>query len=277
MTTPHNPQPPTIGRTMATNQLCRSALADIERRYGSTKRTGEIWLPYHNASHGKQVHDFSLQIARVLRAQGKVSSEDIDAIRIAAAHHDHEQLLGSGHNEIKSAQIAVKALAQYKNTFGSDDKQKVAAMIEGTITSLTPDGRLAQKASKMGLLEAIVADGDLAVLGTPIGPRMALNLFLEQQSMEGKIKLPHTSRELAQLKPDPAALAGFYQFQDRLLANHQYILEESHQLFGPGLERHREVNGKLMRANELGAPFSAQIEIASTFAKDFDFNFGVNR
>lgn len=107
-------------------------------------------LTYHNLWHTQ--HDVMPAVVRLATSNG-VSPEDTHLLRVAAAYHDigfTERVQG---HEMAGMRIAAQTLPQFG--FQPADIERVMGMILATRLPQTP----------LNLLEEIVADADLDVLG----------------------------------------------------------------------------------------------------------------
>lgn len=286
-----------IERNRFASQLVERELADITHRYGNIDRAGSSsWLPYHNASHAKDVHDASFATAQKLAATGRIDPNDIPLVRIAAVFHDHEQNLGSGPNESHSADIAVAALAERPDLFDVGDIAKVRAMILGTTVSFVKDPsaptaypagvrgvppishpKLVQAANPSSPLEAVVADADLGALGHVTGLRQSLNLLAEMESKAGRLDLPRDAAGLRDVELSMGTMGTFLSAQHDLLSDHRYLLDINEKERGPQREENLRATDEAWAAVLQGASFGQVLDGAVAYARGLSQGTGFER
>lgn len=133
------------------------ALAQLKNKLSSK-------LTYHSLRHTQNdVLPGSIRLAR----QSDVSPVELDLVMVAAAFHDIGFTQGTADHEMVGCRIVTEVLPQFG--FSSRQIEQVVGMIMAT--------RLPQ--SPRNLLEAIIADADLSLLGRP--DFLAYNLCLRQE------------------------------------------------------------------------------------------------
>jgi hypothetical protein len=197
----------------AAAELTTLALTEIEQRYGPQ---GETPKAYHNAEHTEEVIDASQKIGEVACQSGRIDSNDIPVLMVAAAYHDIEHTGANGRDERVSADRAQDAMRQQ----GEFDTKQIA-MVRTTILATRSrliSNRIVQEVTDTYYMPNILADADLAYLGKPFDSYMSRALlFLEEKHAEGKS--PWATRE------------DFMLTQAPLLGNHRFHTREAAGLF----------------------------------------------
>ena len=123
---------------------------------------------YHNHLHTLYVVENAEKIGK----REGVSAEEMQLLQAAALWHDTGYInVYSGH-EYESCILARQYLPDYN--FTQEQVEKICGMIMATMVPQDPHNKL----------EEILADADLAYLGTPEAPMIAAQLFLELQSLQ---------------------------------------------------------------------------------------------
>lgn len=118
---------------------------------------------YHNYEHTLYVLQSALEIGR---AEGCTDSE-LDLLAAAALWHDTGHIIKYTHHEEESCKLARQYLPQYG--FAGNAIERICGMIMATQLPQSPQNKL----------EAIIADADLAYLGTDLAGTEAGNLYKE--------------------------------------------------------------------------------------------------
>ena len=194
---------------------------------------------YHNAEHAAEVIERVREIGARLVASDKLTARDVQLLTLAAVFHDHEQDLGSGANEARSADVAAAAMADHPEIFSAKDIAKVRAAIMATRVEFV-DGKLRQVADPNDVFAAALADSDMAHLGGPIAIPSSLQLNQELQTLGGT-------------GLDSKVSADFLAFSAELMGYHQYHLEESRELFANGTRNNAQTMSLLQAAFASGS------------------------
>ena len=118
---------------------------------------------YHNHEHTLYVLQSALEIGR-----GEACTEDeMDLLAAAALWHDTGHIIRYAHHEEESCKLARQFLPGYG--FTNDAIDRICGMIMATQLPQSPQNKL----------EAIIADADLAYLGTALAATEAGNLYRE--------------------------------------------------------------------------------------------------
>ena len=162
-------------------------------------------LTYHNLDHTQQC--VMKAAARLGRLEG-LPEPDMQLVVVAAAFHDLGFIWTVEGHELASTRVAAQVLPN----FGFSDRQVERVM--GAIMAT----RLPQ--SPFDLLEAVLADADLDVLGRDDFMERSLDLYQESQALG-----------------DPVSLPGWYRRQIDLLEQHAYFTASAHDLRDAGKQR----------------------------------------
>jgi uncharacterized protein len=172
-------------------------------------------LTYHNLWHTRE--DVVPSCIR-LGEQSGISEEEIRLLEVAAAYHDIGFTEQYANHELASARIAAQVLPDFG--FSARNIEEVMGMIIAT--------RLPQ--SPRTLLEEIIADGDLDVLGR--ADFMPRNQVLREE-------LANRGREMA-LKP-------WYEGQLAFLKSHTYFTPAARMLRKAAKRRHIAMLEELLK------------------------------
>lgn len=247
----------------AADTLYRFALTDILRRYGNDSKGGEIWLPYHNADHSRQVHDVAVSLAKTLVDQGRISPDDVPLVRIAAIFHDFEQLQGSGENERQSAAAAEAAMRTQDGVFSEMDILKVREMILGTTFD---QEKKAQSADGSNLLVSIIADADLAAAGLPNGCSLGIRLIWDTEMISGRLPFAKRPADLVNIPLPTEVVAKHFKGQEAFY-EHRYLLDISQERFRRGVERNAEFGRSLAASWRNGASPLTLLDRANAYGR----------
>jgi predicted metal-dependent HD superfamily phosphohydrolase len=207
-----------LTRRAATNRVKAYASYMVHIKYDEN---GISPHAYHNGRHSLDVEQAAVAIGIRAVANGKITHKSTTLLEIAPPFHDIEQGLGSGANEIESADIAVEQMED-TGAFEVWEIEAVNQMILSTITTFV-DGVMKQSADAEGLddemvyLCRIMADADLATLGAP------------WETYWNRVE----GLQLELLGEDPTAEARrtFLEGQLRLLQNHVFFTDEARELY----------------------------------------------
>lgn len=205
------------------DRLCDDALAEIRARYGDDLGGGRSWLPFHNASHTRDVLAAATRLGDILLSAGRITPREFALLRIAAAFHDHEQGLGPGANEAASADAAARAMEACGEVFTAEDCERVRGIILSTRVTVNQDG-LTQLVDDSDTLALALADSDLAHLGSDRALYRSLVLSCEEQLRSGAWS-PDAG------EPDRDTTIASLDISERLLRNHHYHLPEARRLY----------------------------------------------
>lgn len=122
---------------------------------------------YHNVEHTLNVMEHAEEIGK----QENCSPQDLELLEVAALWHDTGYVkIYDGHEE-ESCILVKQNLPAYG--YSLPDVEKICGMIRATKIPQTPHNKL----------EQIIADADLAYLGTDKASKLADNLFRELHSL----------------------------------------------------------------------------------------------
>jgi hypothetical protein len=254
MDTPRK-QNPSQSREEQINRLSEDELAGMANRYGSDRRPGSTWLLYHNETHAREVASAAQSLARELASRRLIDDRFVAVAAFAGAGHDHEQLKGSGPNERESADAITQVMRAHPELFSPAEIEAADRAIMGTVVSMSPSG-LVQAAPKDDLIAACVADADLSGLAARNGIVRAFRLLVETESLAGRIPVPRNASEVARLEIESATVERFLGFQERLVGNHEFLLDISRIRYAGGLRRNQDANHALLERCRAGEPFS---------------------
>lgn len=224
---------PVSERKTVTKDLISFSLHEVEKKYGKGQKNGLIPLDYHNLLHSQDVLRAVEQLTAMSSNNGKISQEDGDLVKIAAASHDIEQGLGSGRNEVESARI-IGDMMKKSQVYTKEDIAKVKKMILAT-TVYFKNGAKRQSATE-DYLTQIIADADLASLG------QESNLYWEKaESLLREMNKTDT--------PAPEDKLAFMKSQLRFLENHTFYTDEAKLLFPHKQENIAFVRAKIQQDN----------------------------
>jgi uncharacterized protein len=122
---------------------------------------------YHNYQHTLYVQEKAVQIGR----HEHCTEKEIELLSTAALWHDTGYINTYDGHEAASCVLAKKYLPEYG--FAQTEIDKICSMIMATKVPQLPKNKL----------EAIIADADLAYLGTIDAEEKAYDLFKELQSL----------------------------------------------------------------------------------------------
>ncbi|MEO6722119.1 MAG: HD domain-containing protein [Ferruginibacter sp.] len=122
---------------------------------------------YHNCEHSLYVQEVALQIGRY----EKVTEKEMALLSAAALWHDTGYIETYAGHEEESCSLAKKYLPEFG--FTTNEINLICGMIMATRVPQSPKTKL----------EEIIADADLAYLGTSHAAEKATDLFYELQSL----------------------------------------------------------------------------------------------
>lgn len=262
-------------RMQAAIEIASATLREIDEKYGTANAagTGELWRPYHNGTHARDVALGGVTLSQPLIANGDMDPEDEALGLIAGAEHDIEQELGSGPNETASAESAVRKMQAYPGVFSQRDQERVHAAVMSTVVATVDDQmHIVQSGRPDQPLDHVLEDADLASIGLPTGPHRGLLQHYEWEQRDGHIVLPRHERDFAGLHIDKERAMGYLEKQCTLYENHRFHLDETNQLLRHQQERNaaflREQTERLRQVDkvDVGPEFAAIIEECKRFA-----------
>jgi predicted metal-dependent HD superfamily phosphohydrolase len=177
-----------LTKEQATEHLVTFGLRAMQSKYGSERtNAGVEFLTYHNEVHAREVLEAATVLGSLARDRGKITSEDLLLLRIAASFHDTEQLRGSRINEDVSADnaaLAMKAIGGFSRV----EIRKVRRLIGATKVHME-NGTIAQEPTA-DYLTQVMCDADLSLLGDDSIRywRRSADLFIEMKRKEGVAK-----------------------------------------------------------------------------------------
>ena len=180
---------------------------EIAKQYARHRLETELapYLFYHSFAHTyEQVLPAAIQLAREIG----ISEEEQKLLEVAASYHDIGFVIQTANHELVGAKIAAETLPGFGFT---------ASQIE-TIIGMIMATRLPQ--SPRNLLEQIIADADLYVLGSD-------NFFVTS----------HNLRLELEARGEVSTDEEWYQKQLEFLQNHHYFTKAANLLRGPGKKR----------------------------------------
>lgn len=254
------------------SHVVREVAAEIEAQYGSRKRAGHMWMPYHNVDHALDVHNAAYATAQELVAAGKLDPLEVPNLRLRAIYHDKIVHLSSGENERASAAALAAKMRERPDLFEEWEIAEGEEDIEGTVTAVN-NGKLTQAADPRKLTQAIIADADLSSLGHKSNPHQALLLFIESEAMAGRIELPQTAEKLFLLEPDHQNFLKFLRFQHNLY-NHTYLLDINEKKLGPQKSRNKDFIRQVLQDAERGATFGSCLSKTIAYSRDINIGRG---
>lgn len=155
---------------------------------------------YHNYEHALYVQEQAVAIGRLMHCNDK----ELELLSAAALWHDAGFIYRYAGHEEESCLLAQKFLPEYG--FTALEIDSICGMIMATKLPQSPTNKL----------EEIIADADLAYLGTPAAPEKSGDLF----------------RELQSLNPSLSA-ADWNQTQIDFLSSHHYFTQYCKQINEP--------------------------------------------
>ena len=207
--------------TSSVERMQRQALAD---EFG-TRDCFIQGMAYHNLDHSTEVAQAAESAAELLAFEGQLPAWAPLAARLCGVFHDCVQNQGPGRNEDRSADVAATVLGRH-GAFPQEFIELVVSGIGATkVLDLDRDtGRLLQNARTDDPMCAVMADSDLASLGSPGAARQVLGLLVELR--RDGLQLPHRA-SLWSADPDAADGREFLLSQARLHRRHEYLLGQS--------------------------------------------------
>lgn len=131
------------------------------------------YLYYHTANHTIRV----LENVKIIAKYEKITSKQLELLKIAALFHDTGFLISMNNHEDKSCKIAQNVLTDFG--LPKDDIQIICSMIMATKIPQNPVTKL----------EEILADADLEYLGTDDFNSFSTNLYLELKHINPALTL----------------------------------------------------------------------------------------
>ncbi len=212
--------------------LVNHALDQVRMRYGSGEYGVESKKRYHNEKHSKLVIEEAKQLGVKALENGKIKTEELPLLIIAAAYHDLEQDMGSGENERISAKAAVEMMTNSK-LFTLEEIKTVETVILSTEVSFAT-GVMEQPFTTVNYMTQLIADADLANLGQETSEFWrCTNLLMKEVFNTDELT---TANE-----------AKFLPGSESLLTNHKYFTEEARVKYPHQSENLKEVQDKLLK------------------------------
>ncbi len=193
--------------------IASSAYEAIDAMYGPN---GTHPKPYHNKSHAIDVAAAAEAMAIQAVEHGRIVPESRFLLRIAGAFHDFDHSLGSVASEQASADAAIRAMRLHA-LFNDDHCAMVREAIMATVVA-NVDGVTKQSAHGKSIEAQILADADLATLGSPTDYFWSRVRNLYSEYYPGQ-------------SPQGATWHEFNTRQLHFLQNHSYYTAEAQRLF----------------------------------------------
>lgn len=216
-------------------KLVIEGIAEIDKKYGSD---GSHYLPYHNTEHAHDVMKAAVAIGKKAFLAGKITSDDVGLLELAACYHDVEHGLSGNKNEYASIDTLVKKMQAHR-IFTKQDIAKVTAMIAATIVQPSKAG-IVQSATN-NYLTQILADADLSAFGK------LFDVFWDRSNKYLHERLGKKFDTLSTVEK-----VAFIADQIKTLQNHTYYTHEAENIYCHKRENCEELAKMAKRYSGLG-------------------------